>query len=188
MHLACWAQGYACCTVGNMRDLLGADSDDTENHEVTATRWFIYCSAYSMSALESRVSLLRVRVQKHHMLWNRASSLPAEASNSQRHVSISAHLTTFCHLAPPAAAEYTTPGVAFEELNQRLYDAPIVDKLDEIYEEVMAKTNSASSSAVASVSIAAIDSSVARSPTVAKSSKVAAYLVLALLMPAHAVV
>jgi hypothetical protein len=92
------------------------------------------------------------------------------------------------YLALPAAADYSTPGIAFEELNQRLYEAPIVDKLDEIYDEVMAKANSASSSAAASVSIAAIDSSVGRSPTVAKSSKVAAYLVLGLLMPAHAVV
>lgn len=94
---------------------------------------------------------------------------------------------TFPACCCPAAAEYTTPGVAFEELNQRLYEASTAAKLEEMYEEVMEKKSN-SNSASGSVSIAAIDSSVSRSTNVAKSSKVAAYLVLGLLMRGRALV
>lgn len=85
-----------------------------------------------------------------------------------------------------------TPGLTFEELNKRLYEASISTQLDALFDEVMAGSSSSSTNQAGSK-----DSTAGGAPTidgkpashtvnVAKSSKVAGFLVLALVLQARA--
>ena len=88
-------------------------------------------------------------------------------------------------------AGYVTPGLTFEQLNKRLYDASINTQLDEIFEAVMTgKSTTAPDSEASQGSFESEElpesKPAARAVGVAKSAKVAGFLVLALLLQARA--
>lgn len=95
-------------------------------------------------------------------------------------------------------AEFVTLGATFEHLNTILYDAPVNAQLDEVFDAVMAgKVASSSSSSseddgliIEDGSISSSSSSLSSSKehTVSKASKVAAFLILGLLMQTRVLV
>jgi hypothetical protein len=107
-----------------------------------------------------------------------------------------------CHsllLVVVLPAGYVTPGLTFVQQNKRLYEASINTQLDEIFNAVMTKQTSSSSTADADEdslmpmlssstsrrsSSSTGDSTDGGTVNVAKSAKVAAFLMLGLLMQA----
>jgi hypothetical protein len=96
-------------------------------------------------------------------------------------------------------AEFVTLGATFEHLNTILYDAPVNAQLDEVFDAVMAGKVASSSSSSSSEddgliiedgSISSSSSSLSSSKehTVSKASKVAAFLILGLLMQTRVLV
>lgn len=94
-------------------------------------------------------------------------------------------------------AGYVRSGSTFEQLNKELYDAPVNSKLDEMFTAAVAGSEASSSSSSeddgltvedassSSISISSGSSSKEHTVVASKASKVAAFLILGLLMQAR---